>query len=68
MLRELQAAETGFDRLYLRLQLVIHQDLLTLHARLKAAGAREQRIISTLSAVTSEQHLRILQSLQSRQV
>ncbi|WP_424810733.1 DUF4142 domain-containing protein [Roseococcus sp. YIM B11640] len=66
--RLVQQLETAsgeeFDRLYLRLQLASHQQLLALHQRFRANGSREQKIISTMAAVTAEQHLRLLQGIQ----
>lgn len=61
------ASGAEFDRLYLRAQIAGHQELLRLHNGMKASGTREQKIISTLAAVTADQHLRILQAMQNRQ-
>lgn len=64
VMQQLEAASGAeFDRLYLRAQITGHQELLRLHNGMKAGGTREQKIISTLAAVTAEQHLRILQAI-----
>lgn len=68
VMQQLEAASGAeFDRLYLQAQIAGHQELLRLHNAMKAGGSREQKIISTLAAVTAEQHLRILQAMRNRQ-
>ncbi|WP_165585623.1 DUF4142 domain-containing protein [Roseococcus sp. SYP-B2431] len=68
VMQQLEAASGAeFDRLYLRAQIAGHQELLRLHSGMRASGTREQKIISTLAAVTADQHLRILQAMQNRQ-
>jgi putative membrane protein len=61
-LRGLKGSE--FDRMYVRGQLLGHQELLTLHQRMLTAGTREEQIISTLSVASIEQHISMLQAMQ----
>jgi putative membrane protein len=64
MLQQLRGLKGGeFDRMYVRGQLLGHQELLSLHQRMLAAGTREEQIISTLSVPSIEQHIAMLQAM-----
>lgn len=67
-LRQLESLNgADFDRMYLQGQLTGHRELLALHQRSASSGARDEKIISTIAVAGIEQHIAMLQGMQSRQ-
>jgi putative membrane protein len=65
-LRQLEALNgSEFDRMYLQGQLAGHRELLALHQRSATSGARDDRIISTIAIAGIEQHIAMLQGMQT---